>query len=211
MSLVVDDVPKAKIFRERIGNTEYELQEEKLDVFDDVALWDGNPRLLPYLAEATGVQSEAELENHLRQTKGYDTLAKSIADMGQMEPIYAWKREDQSKYLVIEGATRVTILREQARKHAGKPKELTYRRVKANRGAAGVDADSIRCIEERDRRALVGPVHRSPICLRDSRRQRRSETGDERQRPCQLYGKKRLVGQSVEGRLPVCQKIRRTH
>jgi hypothetical protein len=128
---VVDDTPKAKVFREKIGDKEYELVEEKLDVFDDVVLWDGNPRLLPYLAETSGVESEEALENHLKGTGGYGPLAKSIEDIGQLEPIYAWKREDQNKYVVIEGATRVTILRELARKHTGRPDEMKFRAVKA--------------------------------------------------------------------------------
>lgn len=127
----VDDTPKAKVFREKVGDLEYELLEEKLDVFDEVVLWDGNPRLLPYIAEVSAIQSEEELENHLRQTKGYAPLAKSIQDLGQMEPTYVWKREDQLKYLVIEGATRVTILRELARRDMGKPTEGRFRKVKA--------------------------------------------------------------------------------
>jgi len=130
-SFTVDDTPKAKVFRERIGDHEYELREEKLDVFDDVVLWDGNPRLLAYLAEASGIQSEEDLETHVKRTKGYDQLARSIADIGQMEPIYAWKREDQSKYVILEGATRATILRELARKHTGKPDEARFRVLKA--------------------------------------------------------------------------------
>jgi hypothetical protein len=127
----VDDTPKAKFFREKIGDKEYELREGKLDVFEEVVLWDGNPRLLPFLAETSGIESQEGLENFLKQTKGYGTLAKSIADIGQMEPIYAWKREDQTKYLSIDGATRVTILRELARQSAGKPDEAKYRAVKA--------------------------------------------------------------------------------
>lgn len=95
----VDDTPKAKFFREKIGDKEYELQEEKLDVLDELRLWDGNPRLLPYLAEASGIQSEEDLENHLKRTNGYGPLAKSIADIGQMEPVYAWKREEQPSAL----------------------------------------------------------------------------------------------------------------
>lgn len=127
----VDDTPKAKVFRERVGDREYEFVEEKLDVFDQVLLWDGNPRLLPYLAEESGIGSEEELENHLRQSKGYDNLHKSIQDVGQMEPIYVWKREGQAKYLVIEGATRVTSMRNLERRESGKPKEGRFRKVKA--------------------------------------------------------------------------------
>lgn len=130
-TFAVDDKPKARVFREKIGDKEYELREEKLDVFDDVVLWDGNPRLIPYVAASGTIQSEEELESDLRDTKGYDVLAKSIIEIGQMEPIYIWKREDQAKYLVIEGATRVTIFREQARKRTGKPEEFGFRTVKA--------------------------------------------------------------------------------
>lgn len=128
---VVDDTPKAKVFRERVGDREYEFVEEKLDVFDQVVLWDGNPRILPDLAEENRIGSEEELENHLRQSKGYDHLHKSIQAVGQMEPIYVWKREGQAKYLVIEGATRVTIMRNLERRELGKPSEGRFRKVKA--------------------------------------------------------------------------------
>jgi hypothetical protein len=110
----VDDTPKAKVFREKIGDKEYELKEEKLDVFENVVLWSGNPRLLPHLAEFSSIGSEEELENYLRQSSGYGPLAKSIADIGQMEPVYAWRGDGQPKCLIIEGATRVTILRDLA-------------------------------------------------------------------------------------------------
>jgi hypothetical protein len=126
----IDDTPKAKYFREKIGDREYELREEKLDVLDDVRLWDSNPRLVPYVAGSNTIESDEALENYLRRTKGYDALEKSIVEIGQMEPIYVWKREDQPKYIVIEGATRVTILRGEARKRTGKPDEASYRKVK---------------------------------------------------------------------------------
>lgn len=131
MKLAIDDTPKERLFREKIGDKEYQLREEKLDVFDEVVLWNGNPRLLRYLDDASTFEAEEELENYLKMTSGYGALAKSIADIGQLEPIYGWKREDQTKHLVFEGATRVTILRELARKYAGKPEEAKYRFVKA--------------------------------------------------------------------------------
>jgi hypothetical protein len=64
-------------------------------------------------------------------TNGYDALRRSIADLGQMEPIYAWRPDDTSKYIVFEGATRVSILRELNRKHLSGPKEGKFRWVKA--------------------------------------------------------------------------------
>jgi hypothetical protein len=121
-------VPLPKVFREMIGKQEYALKEEKLDVFSEVALWNLNPRLQRY--ETAGqVQSEEQLEQALQKTPGYDVLLKSITDVGQMEPIYVWKREGMHKYLVLEGATRVTILRELSRKKQGKPEADKFSRV----------------------------------------------------------------------------------
>ena len=37
-----------------------------------------------------------------------------MKDVGQLEPIYAWRKDATKKYLVLEGNTRVTILRELA-------------------------------------------------------------------------------------------------
>lgn len=126
----IDTKPKAKVFRERIGNAEYELREEKLDIFDDVFLWDDNPRLLRF-KDSGSIEEEIELEAKLRMTPGYAALAKSISEIGQLEPIYAWKREDLQKHLTLDGATRVTILRDLARKNEGKPEGEKYRAVKA--------------------------------------------------------------------------------
>lgn len=121
--------PKPKFFREKIGFTEFELREEKLDVFDEIFLWDGNPRLQPFLTNGGGVSSEAELEAELRRTAGYDVLSRNIEQIGQLEPIYVWKREEHSKYLVLEGATRATILRELSLKYTGKANEERFRKV----------------------------------------------------------------------------------
>jgi hypothetical protein len=48
-----------------------------------------------------------------------------------MEPIYAWRKDDDSAYLVLEGATRVAILRDLARKHQNGPLAGKFRKVKA--------------------------------------------------------------------------------
>jgi hypothetical protein len=125
----VDDTPKPKIFHEKIGNQEFELEEVKLDVFDHVNLWDQNPRIVPDIVG--GVESEEQLESHLKLSRGYDALARSISEMGQMEAVYVWKRDDMKKYVVLEGASRVTILRELARKKKGGPEEAKWRQVKA--------------------------------------------------------------------------------
>jgi len=125
-----DHNPKPKVFREKIGDTDHTLREEKLDVLDEVTLWDGNPRVQPFLVDGT-VASEEQLEADLQQTGGYDVLARSIREIGQMEPIYVWRRDGMPKYLVLEGATRVTILRQLARKHQGTPDEARFRTVLA--------------------------------------------------------------------------------
>lgn len=56
---------------------------------------------------------------------------KSIESVGQLEPIYVWRNDEDDKYLVLEGATRVVILRELARKHANEPKDGKFSKVKA--------------------------------------------------------------------------------
>ena len=119
--------PVQGYYREHIGGTEYQLPADELDVIDDVRLWSDNPRLIPYLSE--GIPSEDEMEATLMRTNGYDALRKSIDDLGQLEPIYVWPSEGH-KYLVIEGATRVTVLRDLSRRYEGKPNQNRYRRVK---------------------------------------------------------------------------------
>lgn len=121
--------PKPRIYVEKIGAKEWELIETKLDVEKDVALWSANPRLQTSLMAA--VASEADLEAALQRTSGYDALRRSISDLGQMEPIYAWRPDETSKYIVFEGATRVSILRELDRKHQSGAKEGKFRWVKA--------------------------------------------------------------------------------
>lgn len=125
-----DHNPKPKVFREKIGDTEHTLEERRFDVFDDVTLWAGNPRLQPYLADGD-IPSEDQLGANLQGSKGYDVLARSIAEIGQMEPIYVWKRDGMPKYLVLEGATRVTILRDLSLKKKGTPDESRFRTVVA--------------------------------------------------------------------------------
>jgi len=123
-----DHNPKPKVFREKIGDTEHVLREDRFDVFDDVTLWERNPRVQPFLVGGS-IVSEDQLEADLQRASGYDVLARSIREVGQMEPIYVWKRDGMPKYLVLEGATRVTILRQLARKHKGTPEEARFRTV----------------------------------------------------------------------------------
>jgi len=122
--------PRPKRYPEKIGDHEYTLEEARLDVFDDIILWSENPRLQPFVAP-DGLNSDTELEGYLLSTPGYDALRKNIADVGQMEPIYVWKRDGAEKYLVLEGATRATILRQLARAKQGQAEESRYRFVVA--------------------------------------------------------------------------------
>lgn len=126
---IATNKPDSRIYFEKIGNSEWELREETLDVHEEVLLWPDNPRLQTHIPVA-GVHSEQDLEAALQNTSGYDTLRKSIDDLGQMEPIYVWRPNDASKYLVLEGATRVCILRQLDRKYTSGLKEGTFRRVK---------------------------------------------------------------------------------
>ncbi|QNM82394.1 hypothetical protein H8M03_10295 [Sphingomonas sabuli] len=129
MATAVQDVEMApQVFREKIGDVEWLLEETTLDVNDDVTLWVGNPRLRAVIP--TGhLPDEIELESLLQKSSGYAGLAKSIKGLGQMEAIYAWRPNNSSKYHVWEGATRVTILRDLNRKDTKGTGE--FRRVRA--------------------------------------------------------------------------------
>jgi hypothetical protein len=126
---VIDMKPKARVYVEKIGDKEWDLVEARLDVDKDVVLWSSNPRLQTTLNSR--VASEAELEAALREMPGYDALRRSIDDLGQMEPIYVWRPDETSKFMVLEGATRVCILRELNKKHAAGAKAGKFRSVKA--------------------------------------------------------------------------------
>lgn len=119
--------PIPDYYLDRIGEQEYRFLAAELDIFKDVRLWNENPRLIPYLSE--GVLEEDELEATLKLTKGYDALKKSIEDLGQLEPIYVWPG-DGPKHLVIEGATRVTVLRDLYKRYEGKPNQSRFKKVK---------------------------------------------------------------------------------
>ncbi len=121
--------PKPRVYFEKIGDVEWELHEARLDIYDELKLWDENPRLQTKLP-VSGISSEADLEAALQNTGGYENLRRSIDDLGQMEPIYVWRPNDHGKYLVLEGATRVSILRELDRKHLKGIKEGKYRYAK---------------------------------------------------------------------------------
>jgi hypothetical protein len=120
MATAVQDVEiPPQVFREKIGDVEWLLEEQSLDVEKDVVLWAGNPRLKAVIPP--GEQpNQIQLEKMLQDSPGYAGLAKSIKELGQMEPIYAWRPNKDSKFHVWEGATRVTILRDLNRKDTGK-------------------------------------------------------------------------------------------
>jgi hypothetical protein len=59
-----------RVLFERIGSTEWEMREVGLDVHDEVALWDENPRL--QTAKMDGFSTEIQLEEALRGSRGYD-------------------------------------------------------------------------------------------------------------------------------------------
>lgn len=117
-----------RVLYERIGNAEWELREIRLDVQSQVALWDENPRL--QTAKMEGFSSEIELEDALRNSRGYDGLRKSIQEIGQMQSIYV-KQTPTGKYLTLEGNTRVAVLRELDRKFSTGKQAGTFRYVSA--------------------------------------------------------------------------------
>ncbi|MEM1040588.1 MAG: hypothetical protein AAGI12_14085 [Pseudomonadota bacterium] len=156
--LSTDDlVQPTKSFHEAIGDKEWLLTERTLDVYDEVALWSDNPRLQTHLV-ATGATTESELEAALQNTKGFDPLLKSIDELGQMTPIYV-QETDTGKFLVLEGATRVTILRQLDRKYQTGTKQGVYRRVKAKILPAN--------FSETDRAVLLASIHVRGSGVRD--------------------------------------------
>jgi hypothetical protein len=159
MTATVTDIKsKNRKYVERIGGRDWELEEIELDIHDDVTLWPDNPRLQNLLVPG-GVKSEVELEAALQDSRGYDTLLKSIDDIGQMEPIYVQRFEDGSKALVFEGATRLTIFRQLDRKHTKGVKEGKFRRIRAKL----LPPD----FGERERTILLARIHVRGTGVRD--------------------------------------------
>ena len=151
MGAIAADLPgEERVHYEKIGGQEWELREAVLDVHSDVVLWPDNPRLLSRLPVA-GVKSEADLEAALQQTGGYEALRKSIDDLGQMEAVYVQKMNEGRKFLVLEGATRVCILRQLDRRYTGGLKEGTFRQVKAKVLPPN--------FSEKDRAVLLARIH----------------------------------------------------
>lgn len=142
--------PKPRVYVEKIGDRDWELEEVDLDIYDGVTLWSDNPRLQTKLPVGD-IYSEADLEAALRDTNGYDVLRKSINDLGQMEPIYVQQTDAGTKALVLEGATRLTILRELDRRNESGPKEGVFRHVKAKMLPASFG--------ERERAVLLARIH----------------------------------------------------
>jgi hypothetical protein len=150
MSAKSVDAIKNRTFEERIGKKSWTLVECELNVLDDVRLWDQNPRIqtfIPHVAAA----SEEELEAALERTPGYSALKKSIQQLGQMEAIYVWRADPSKKYQVLEGATRVTILRELHRASIGEVNEGEFAKVKAKILPSEFDAV--------DRTVLLAGIH----------------------------------------------------
>ena len=145
------DLPREeRVHVEKIGGQEWVLKEAVLDVHSEVVLWPNNPRLVSRLP-VSGVRTEADLEAALQQTGGYEALRKSIDDLGQMEAVYVQKMNEGRKYLVLEGATRVCILRQLDRRYKDGLKEGTFRQVKAKVLPPN--------FSEKDRAILLARIH----------------------------------------------------
>lgn len=121
---------KIRTFEERIGKKSWIVTECELDVEEDVKLWDQNPRIQTFLPHVVAA-SEEEIEAAIERTPGYAALNKSIQQLGQMESIYVWRADPSKKYQVLEGATRVTILRGLHRASIGEVNEGEFGKVKA--------------------------------------------------------------------------------
>ena len=107
-------VTPERTFYERIGAREWMFPGFELDVHKQVKLWDDNPRLLT----AGHLDSEELIEEALRLGDRFNQLKKSLQEIGQMQPIYA-RQTKTGKYLVLEGNSRVTALRDLDRENPG--------------------------------------------------------------------------------------------
>ncbi len=139
---------EARTVYKRIGNTEWQMEETRLDVVNDVSLWPENPRLKAVLTG--GTPSEIEQEESLRGSPGYDSLRASIEKIGQMEPIYV-KETSTGQYITLEGNTRVAVFRELDRKHKSGKLEGHFRRIRAWIVPSN--------FSERDIRILLAGIH----------------------------------------------------
>lgn len=142
--------PKLRTVEERIGKKTWIVTECELDVLEDVKLWDQNPRIQTFLPHVVAA-SEEEIEAALERTPGYAALKKSIQQLGQMEAVYLWRADPSKKYQVLEGATRVTILRELHRASIGELNEGEFARVKAK--VLPPEFDAV------DRTVLLAAIH----------------------------------------------------
>lgn len=147
---MLDHEPERPRYFERIGDQDFTIEEHKLHVFDDVTLWHKNPRLMN-VPGAFGCESETDVEAAIRRTRGFDPLASSIAKLGQMEAIYVWQPPGSEQYLILEGATRVTILRDLHRRDAGDPAKQKLPTVRAKVLPPN--------FSERDRAILLAKIH----------------------------------------------------
>ena len=145
-----EGVIETRTIVERIGNTDWTIEECSLDVIDDVKLWDQNPRIQTFLPNIAA-SSEEELEAALERTPGYASLKKSVQQLGQLEAVYVWRADENKKYQVLEGATRVTILRELHRATIGEANEGEFAKVKAKVLPPEFDA--------KDRTILLAGIH----------------------------------------------------
>lgn len=94
------------VYPERIGGKVWEVKEARLHIHDDVELWTENPR-----RNSPDFSDEIQIEDELRAEPQYDRLKTSIKKSGQLTPVFV-RKTPSGKYSVVEGNTRVTILRE---------------------------------------------------------------------------------------------------
>lgn len=133
---------------EKVGQQPFQMQVAMLHVHDEIALSPNNPRLAANITE--DFKDEEALESDLRAMPGYDGLKRSIAEVGQMEPIYV-KATTTGKHLVLEGNTRVTVFRELDRKHKSGKQDGKFRDIEAKIVPQNFD--------DRDEAILLAQIH----------------------------------------------------
>jgi hypothetical protein len=106
-----------------------EAQLADLDV-KDLVLDLENPRFFYLRLKGKGSVSEAELQSEIEKDDSLPQLVKAIRTSGVQDPI--WVREENGKYVVIEGNRRTVVLRHLLKDGVKPTKDgVTYGTVKA--------------------------------------------------------------------------------
>lgn len=99
---------------------------------EDLLLDVENPRFCHISLSGKKLSTQKELEDEILNDDDINALIKTIKKSGVIDPIWVKQKNDNSKFIVIEGNRRTTILRKLIRDKVVPPKGVSYDKVKAN-------------------------------------------------------------------------------